>query len=288
MTASTHIPTLTLNDGTEYPQLGLGTWKLRDDEAERVVRAAIELGYRHIDTAKIYKNEEAVGRAIAAAIKVGDVTRDELFVTTKLWHTEQGADTTADAFQESLRKLGLDYLDLYLIHWPWARAGKFVESFEVMAKMQGMGTVQSIGVCNFYPEALDELIEKSGITPAVNQVELHPGWSQPELRAYHADKGISTAAWSPLGQGKLLDNPTIGALAAEIGKTPAQVILRWHLQLGNMVIPKSSAAERLQENLEVFDFELSEGQMSQLTGLDGVPDLGRVGPDPLEFPEDEA
>ncbi|MDU0478128.1 aldo/keto reductase [Staphylococcus chromogenes] len=283
-----HIPTVTFNDSTECPQLGLGTWKLRDDEAERVVRTAIELGYRHIDTAMIYKNEEAVGRAINDAIKAGDVTRDELFVTTKLWHTDQGADKVAEAFQTSLQKLGLDYLDLYLIHWPWARAGKFVESFDVMAKMQGMGTVQSIGVSNFYPEVLDTLIAESGITPAVNQVELHPGFSQGDLRTYHDAKGIRTAAWSPLGQGQLLENETITQIAAELGKSASQVMVRWNVQLGNIVIPKSAHPDRLAENIAIFDFELSNEHMAALTALDDATGLGRIGADPLEFPADEA
>ncbi|WP_047241321.1 aldo/keto reductase [Corynebacterium epidermidicanis] len=287
MTSATLIPSVSFRDGSEYPQLGLGTWKLRGEDAIRAVRAAIELGYRHIDTAALYKNEEEVGRAIKEAIAAGDVTRDELCVTTKLWHTDQGADKAADAFQTSLRNLGLDYLDLYLIHWPWPSAGKFVATFEVMAKMQGMGTVQSIGVSNFFPDALDELVAKTGITPAVNQVELHPGFSQESLRAYHEQHGIVTAAWSPLGQGTLLENDTVRDIAQATGKTPAQVILRWHIQLGNMVIPKSQSPERLAENAAIFDFELTADQMAQLTALDNATGLGRIGPDPLEFPDPE-
>ncbi|QGU02594.1 putative oxidoreductase [Corynebacterium kalinowskii] len=286
MTEATISPALQFRDGTEFPQLGLGTWKLREEEAERAVRTAIEVGYRHIDTAAIYQNEEAVGKAIRDAIAAGEVTRDELFVTSKLWHNQQGEDT-ATGFNQSLERLGLDYLDLYLIHWPWASADRYVRSFEEMAKIQGLGKVQSIGVSNFYPEVLDRLIAETGITPVCNQIEVHPGFSQPELRAYHEEHGIVTAAWSPLGSGAIVDLASISELAEETGRTNAQVILRWHLQLGNLVIPRSSNPERIAENFGIFDFELSDAQMAAITALDNGPDQGRRGADPLVFPEPE-
>lgn len=286
MTDATTFPMIEFCDGTEFPHLGLGTWKLRDDEAERAVRAAIEVGYRHIDTAAIYKNEEAVGKAIRDAISAGDVTRDELFVTSKLWHNQQGEDT-ATGFHQSLERLGLDYLDLYLVHWPWASADKYVRSFEEMAKIQGIGKVQSIGVSNFYPEVMDRLISETGITPVCNQIELHPGFSQPELREYHQKLGITTSAWSPLGSGEIIDVASISALAQDLGKTNAQVILRWHLQLGNIVIPRSSNPERIAQNADIFDFELSDEHMATITALDHGPEQGRRGADPLTFPEPE-
>lgn len=284
MTGVTGSPFLTFRDGTEFPQLGLGTWQLKGDDAYNAVRTAIEVGYRHIDTAAIYQNEEEVGRAIHDAIKAGDVTRDELFITSKLWHNQQGEDTPT-GFNQSLERLGLDYLDLYLIHWPWASADKYVRSFEEMAKIQGLGKVQSIGVSNFYPEVLDRLIKETGITPVCNQIELHPGFSQAELRAYHADKGIVTAAWSPLGSGDILDLQPVADIAREVGKTNAQVILRWHIQLGSLVIPRSSNAERIAQNIDIFDFELSNEHMARITELDEGPDSGRRGADPITFPE---
>ncbi|MEJ5997301.1 aldo/keto reductase [Corynebacterium sp. H130] len=284
MTSATQQTTLTFRDGTEFPQLGLGTWQLKDDAAYRAVRTAIEVGYRHIDTAAIYKNEEQVGKAIADAISAGDVTRDELFVTSKLWHNQQGEDAPT-GFNQSLERLGLDYLDLYLIHWPWASASKYVRSFEEMARLQGLGKVQSIGVSNFYPEVLDDLIEQTGIVPVCNQIELHPGFSQAGLRKYHQDKGIVTAAWSPLGSGETIDLPEIAKIAEAVGKTNAQVILRWQLQLGNLVIPRSQNPERIAQNFEIFDFELSDEQMSAITALDEGDAAGRRGADPLTFPE---
>lgn len=286
MTEATGSPFLTFRDGTDFPQLGLGTWQLKGDDAYNAVRTAIEVGYRHIDTAAIYQNEEEVGRAIRDAIAAGEVTRDELFVTSKLWHNQQGEDT-ATGFNQSLERLGLDYLDLYLIHWPWASADKYVRSFEEMAKIQGFGKVQSIGVSNFYPEVLDRLINETGITPVCNQIELHPGFSQPEMRAYHQDKGIVTAAWSPLGQGAIVDVASMSAIAEELGRTNAQVILRWHVQLGNLVIPRSSNAERIAANADIFSFELSDAHMAAITALDNSPVQGRRGPDPEAFPEPE-
>ncbi|WP_244311074.1 aldo/keto reductase [Corynebacterium hindlerae] len=284
MTDTTYNPMIVFRDGTEFPQVGFGTWQLSPEDAERCVRRAIEVGYRHIDTAAIYQNEEAVGKAIRDAIAAGDVTRDEIFVTSKLWHNQQGEDT-ATGFHQTLERLGLDYLDLYLIHWPWASADRYAQSFENMAKIQGMGTVQTIGVSNFYPQVLDDLIERTGVVPVCNQIELHPGFSQQELREYHAKHKIVTSAWSPLGSGKIIDLPEVTDIAAETGKTNAQVILRWNLQLGNMVLPRSSNDERIAENFEIFDFELSPAQMAVLSDLDRSEEHGRLGADPMTFPE---
>ncbi|MCZ9308748.1 aldo/keto reductase [Corynebacterium uberis] len=274
------VPTVTLNDSTEMPQIGLGTWKLRGDEAITTIRTAIELGYRHIDTASLYRNEEEVGTAVRQAIAAGDVTRDELFITSKLWNTDQGSQRAAQAFQESLGRLGLDYLDLYLVHWPCPRADRYVESFQAMAKIQGLGTVQSIGVSNFYPEVLRTLIERTGITPVLNQVELHPGFSQAELRAEHARLGVLTEAWSPLGRGIALNNPVVEQIAAELDATAAQVILAWELGHGISVVPKSVDPQRLASNLAAGTITLSEQQAQAIDALDDQPGFGRIFDDP--------
>lgn len=280
MSTSTAVPTVTFNDATEMPQLGLGTWNLRDEEATTVVRRAIELGYRHIDTASIYRNEEAVGAAIRDAIKAGDVTREELFVTSKVWNKDQGSQRAAEAFQASLRRLGLDYLDLYLVHWPCPKQDRYIETFQSLAKIQGLGTVQSIGVSNFFEEALERLTEHTGITPALNQVELHPGFSQAELRAAHDRLGIITEAWSPLGRGILLQNPVLSDVAKQAEATPAQVILAWALAKGISVVPKSSDPARLEENLKAVDVQLSEEQIAAIDAFDGQPGFGRIFDDP--------
>ncbi|WIM68996.1 aldo/keto reductase [Corynebacterium breve] len=272
------MPTLPLIDGYDLPQLGLGVYKLDPGETERVVRAAIELGYRHIDTASFYDNEEGVGRAINDAIKAGDVTREELFITTKLWNSDQG--NVFEAYQSSLSKLDLEFIDLYMIHWPWPERGLFVESFEQMARLQGMGQLQSLGVANFYEEVLDELIEKSGITPVVNQIELHVGFTQDELRKYHDSKKIVTEAWAPLARGTMLNNPDVKAIAAKYEKTSAQVLLRFLLQLGISVIPKTGSVERLEENLGALSFRLSRDDMQVLASVQGE----RLSNDPREFP----
>ncbi|AZA13039.1 aldo/keto reductase [Corynebacterium choanae] len=278
---------VTLSDGTIVPQLGFGTYKMRGDECYKAVRHAIEVGYRHIDTASLYKNEEEVGRAIADAIKAGDVARDELFITTKLWHDSHGRHEAEQAFQVSKEKLGLDYIDLYLIHWPVPHLGKFVETWEGLINLLGFGTVQTIGVSNFYPEAIDELIAKTGHTPTVNQVELHPGFSQAELRDYHRHHNIATTAWSPIVRGSVFDHPTVEKIAEATGRTPAQIVLRWHMQLGNIAIPKSATPERIAENFSIFDFELTDEQMAAITALDSDDTVtGRFGPDPREFGND--
>lgn len=283
MTAAA-VPTITLNDGTEMPQIGLGTWKLRGDDAVRVVREAIELGYRHIDTASSYGNEEAIGQAIRDAIAAGDVTRDELFVTTKAWQDEQGADRIPAAFQDSLHRLGLEYIDLYLVHWPDPAQGKYVESFEAVARLQGLGIVQAIGVANFYEEVLREVVAATGTVPALNQVELHPGFSQAPLRELHEELEIRTEAWSPLGRGIVLMNPVIDEVAREVGKSTAQVALRWAMQLGCSVIPKSGDPRRLAQNIDVASFTLTSAQMDAITALDRQQGFGRVFDDPQNFP----
>lgn len=272
------MESLKLNDGHTIPQLGLGVWQLNDQDTYTSVRAAIEVGYRHIDTAAIYGNEETVGKAVADAISNGEVTREDLFITTKLWNADQ--QRGREAFEESLSKLGMDYVDLYLLHWPCPAAGTFVQAYESMAAINESGAAKSIGVCNFYPEALDEL-DKAGFTPAVNQIEIHPGFSQRDQREDNARRGIVTESWSPLGQGKNLTDPTIGAIASNHGVSVAQAIIRWHIQRGEVVIPRSSKVERVRENFDVFGFELSEDEVKEIEQLDRTD--GRVGPDPREF-----
>ena len=278
------VPNVTFNDDREMPQLGLGTYKLRDDECVRTIREAIEIGYRKFDTATLYKNEEAVGKALKQAMDAGDVTRDEIFVTTKVWHDHHGAYLAPQAFQESIDKLGLDYIDLYLIHWPWPQGGKYVETFDAIARLQGMGQIASIGVANFYEETLDTLIKESGIVPVLNQVELHPGFTQPELRAYHDERGIITEAWSPLARGVVLTNPDIKAIAAKHEVTTGQVVLAYLLQLGISVIPKSARKERLAENFAAAELTLTRAEMDVMNSLDGREGFGRMFNDPRDFP----
>jgi 2,5-diketo-D-gluconate reductase A len=258
------IPTVTLNDENTIPVIGLGVAELSDSETEQAVSTALEAGYRMIDTASVYGNEEAVGRAIAAS----GVPRDQLYVTTKLANEDQGFQASQDACKASVERLGLDYVDLYLIHWPAGDAGKYVDSWGGLMKLKEDGFTKSIGVSNFHAEDLSNVIDLSFFTPAVNQIELHPLLNQAELRAVNAEYGIVTEAYSPLGVGKLLENPAVASVAQVHGKTPAQALIRWSIQLGNVVIPRSANAERIKSNLEVFDFELTEDEMATLNGLD--------------------
>ncbi|MEV0034956.1 aldo/keto reductase [Streptomyces sp. NPDC050804] len=271
------VPTLTLNNGIEMPQLGFGVWQVPDAEAVKAVAAALESGYRSIDTAAIYGNEEGTGQALAAS----GIAREELFVTTKLWNSDQGYDSALRAFDTSLEKLGLDYVDLYLIHWPRPEAGTYTDTYRAFEKIHADGRARSIGVSNFLPVHLERLIGETSVVPAVNQIELHPQLPQAESRAFHAKHSITTEAWSPLGQGKgLLEVPTVVAVARKHGRTPAQVVLRWHLQLGHVVIPKSVTPSRIQENIDVFGFELDADDLAAFAALD---EGRRLGPDPATF-----
>lgn len=271
------VPSITLNNGLEMPQLGFGVWQVPDDEAAKAVAKAIESGYRSIDTAAIYKNEKGTGRAIAAS----GVARDELFVTTKLWNSEQGHDSTLRAFDASLDKLGLDYVDLYLIHWPVPAKDAYTDTYRAFEKIYADGRAKAIGVSNFHPEHLKRLLAETSVVPVLNQIELHPQLQQAEARAFHAEHGIATEAWSPLGQGKgLLEVPTVVAIAQKHGRTPAQAVLRWHLQTGNIVIPKSVTPSRIEENFDVFGFELDADDLAAFAALD---EGKRLGPDPAEF-----
>jgi 2,5-diketo-D-gluconate reductase A len=273
-------PLITLNDGNAIPSVGLGVWQTPPQETEQAVSAALETGYRHIDTASGYNNEREVGRAIAKS----GIPREEIFVVTKLWNADQGYDSTMRAFQKSAKRLGLDreggYLDLYLIHWPVPAIGEFVDTWRAFGALRDLGHIRSIGVSNFAPEHLDTLIDATGIVPVINQIELHPLLTQVELREVHKQLGIATEAWSPLGRGRLLDHPTITGIADASGKTPAQVIIRWHLQIGNIVIPKSVNPERIVSNFDVFDFQLSEDDVRSISSLDNGT---RLGPDPRTF-----
>lgn len=267
---------MTLNDGYSIPAVGLGVFQVPPANTEQAVSAALRAGYRHIDTAAAYRNERETGRAIANS----DVPRDQLYVVTKLWNADQGYDSTLAAFDASMDRLGLDYLDLYLIHWPLPRANKFVDTFKAFSHLRDQGRVRSIGVSNFEPEHLMVLIDATGIVPVVNQIELHPRFPQRELREVHAQRGIATEAWAPLGQGSLLNDPAVNAVAESHGRTTAQVLIRWHIQLGNIVIPKSVDPARIASNFDVFDFELSADEMASISSLD---DGTRLGPDPRSF-----
>ena len=271
-----YVPSIALNDENTMPVIGLGVAELSDDETERAVSAALEIGYRLIDTAAVYGNEAAVGRAIAAS----GIPRAELFVTTKVANADQGFNLTQDAVKVSLDKLGLDYVDLFLIHWPQAQLGKYVDAFGGLIQSRGDGHTRSIGVCNFNEEYLETVIDLTYVTPAVNQVELHPLLNQAELRAVNAQHNIVTEAYSPLAVGRLLDNPTVASIAGEYERTPAQVLIRWSIQLGNVVIPRSANPERIAGNFDVFDFELTAAHMETLNGLN---DGTRVRQDPLTY-----
>jgi 2,5-diketo-D-gluconate reductase A len=274
---SSKVPPIILNNGIEMPQLGYGVWQVPDDEAERTVALALEAGYRSIDTAAIYGNEEGTGRAIAAS----GLPREDLFVTTKLWNADHGYDAALRAFDASLARLGLDYIDLYLIHWPLPARDAYVDTYKALEKLLSDGRVRAIGVSNFLNEHLERLIAETSVIPAVDQIELHPHLQQHAAREFHAEQGIATEAWSPLGQGKgLLEVPAIVAIAQKHGRTPAQVVLRWHVQLGNVVIPKSVTPSRIKENIEVFDFSLDDEDLAAISALN---EDRRLGPDPATF-----
>ena len=267
-------PHIRFHDGNSIPQVGLGVWQTPNDVAAPSVRTALEAGYRHIDTAAIYGNEPGVGEGM----RTSGVGRNDIFLTTKLWNDAQGYDSTLKAFDESLKRLGTDYIDLYLIHWPSPKRDRYVESWKAMVKLKEEGRARSIGVSNFGVEHLDKIIAETGVTPVLNQVELHPDFQQATLRKAHERLGIKTESWSPLGQGLLLADPAVGEIARKLGHTPAQVLIRWHLQNGLIVIPKSVTPSRIVENFQVFDFELSAGDIKALDGLD-APD-NRIGPNP--------
>jgi 2,5-diketo-D-gluconate reductase A len=268
-------PSIIFNDGQSIPQFGLGVWQTPADVTGTAVEAALKAGYRHIDTAAIYRNEEGVG----AGIRASGVPRGDIFVTTKLWNEDQGLDTTLRAFDASMEKLGLDILDLYLVHWPSPQRGLYVDTWRALVRLKEEGRVRSIGVSNFMPEHLDAIIDATGVVPVLNQIELHPRFQQQELRAAHAERGIATQSWSPLGQGALLSDPVITGIAAKYGRTPAQVIIRWHLDNGLIVIPKSATPSRIVENANVFDFALDEADLAAIAKLDAGD--GRMGPNPL-------
>jgi len=277
MTSATdRVPNVTLRPEVEIPQLGYGVFQVPSKETEEVVARALQVGYRHIDTAAAYKNEGPVGLAIHAS----GIPREEIFVTTKCFNDDHGKDKAKKAFKASLERLELEHIDLYLIHWPVPAHDLYVETWQAFVELQAEGLVRAIGVSNFQPEHLERIVAETGVVPAINQVELHPYFQQVGLRREHDELGIVTEAWSPLGQGLELEDSEIVAIAQAHGKTPAQAIIRWHLQLGNVVIPKSVTPERIQENFDVFDFELSDGEMEAIRELDAGR---RIGPDPDTF-----
>lgn len=271
------VPTIALNDGHRIPQLGFGVFKVDPNETRRIVDDALEVGYRHLDTARIYGNEHGVGQAIAES----GIARDDLFITTKLWNDDQGTDSVVDAFERSMEKLGLETLDLYLIHWPAPANDRYVDSWRQLERLQESGRVRSIGVSNFLPAHLERLRRESTVVPAIDQIELHPAHQQPATTRAAVEQGTAIEAWGPLGQGKypLFDLPEVAAPAEAHGKSGAQVVIRWHLQRGHILFPKSNSRTRMAENFDVFDFELSNSEMQKITGLERE---GRVGSHPDE------
>jgi 2,5-diketo-D-gluconate reductase A len=272
-----HAPLITLNDGVHIPQLGLGVWQLTDEQAYASSIDALAAGYRHIDTAMIYGNEAGVGRAVAES----EVPRDEIFITTKLWNADQGFDSTLRAYDASLKLLGLEKVDLYLIHWPLPSKNAYPASWRAMVQLHKEGRVGSIGVSNFNADHLERIIGDTGVKPAVNQIEIHPDFVQHDLVQFCQSQGIHTESWSPLGQGgELLNQLALKAIATDHGRTVAQVILRWHIQTGHIVIPRSSNPGRIVQNFTVFDFELSAEDMAAIAAIEQVK---RLGPDPASF-----
>jgi 2,5-diketo-D-gluconate reductase A len=277
MSSVPNLPLSTGSDTIDIPQLGFGVWQVPEDEVEAAVSHAIKTGYRSIDTAAMYQNEEGVGQAIAAA----DVPRDELFITTKVWNSNQGRDRTLKSFDTSVAKLGIDVLDLFLIHWPAPARDTYVETWKALLQLREDGRVRAVGVCNFGIDHLQRLQDETGEFPAINQVELHPYLQQGELREFHTAHGIVTEDWSPLASGGgVLTDPAVHEIAAKHGVSPAQAILRWHTQLGNVVIPKSVTPSRIEENFDIFRFELDAEDLSAIAALDRGE---RTGPDPAQF-----
>ncbi len=268
--------TVTLRDQNKMPQLGFGVWQIPDADAEVAVQEAFKAGYQAIDTAAIYRNEVGVGQAI----KKSGIERGDMFITTKLWNEDQGYDQALKAFDASLDRLGLDYVDLYLVHWPAPQKNQYVDSWRALVEIKKQGRAKSIGVSNFMPEHLENILQATAEVPVLNQVELHPRFQQKELRSVHAKHGIFTESWSPLGQGKLLQDSVILSMAKKHKKSSAQVIIRWHLQSNLIVIPKSATPSRIKENFNVFDFELDSEDMNLMSSLDSVD--GRIGPNPRE------
>lgn len=267
---------LKLSDGNQIPQLGLGVWQASQDEARSAVRTALEMGYRHVDTAAIYENEEGVGRGI----RESGIPREQIFLTTKVWNDAHGRALTTAAVDASLKRLDVEYVDLLLIHWPMPSKDKYVESWQALIDIQRAGWARSIGVSNFNRDHLERLISETGVAPVLNQIELHPFFQQTQLRKDHRELNIATQSWSPLGQGNALSEPAILEIANKYGKSAAQVIIRWHLELGHIVIPKSVTASRIRENLNVFDFTLDASDLALIAGLDSGK---RLGPDPMEL-----
>jgi 2,5-diketo-D-gluconate reductase A len=270
------VPNVRLNDGIEIPQVGFGVFQVPPDETQRAVEDALAAGYRHIDTAAAYRNE----RGVAAGIAASGVPRGEIFITTKLWNTEQGFDSTLAAFDKSIEALDTETVDLYLIHWPVPARDLYLDTWRAFERIHAEGGARSIGVSNFRVPDLERLQQEAETMPTINQIELHPLLQQAELRAWHAEHGVVTEAWSPLAQGEVLKDDTLVTIAAHHDRTVAQVILRWHLQLGNVVIPKSVTPARVRENLDIFDFELTEDDLAAIARLDAGH---RTGPDPASF-----
>ena len=271
------VPTIALNNGVEIPQLGFGVFQIEPDETKAATLTAFEVGYRHIDTAQMYGNEKGVGEAI----KESGLPRDEIFVTSKLNNGFHAHDDALEAFDQTLERLDLERIDLFLIHWPLPGIEiDFVETWKALEEIYASGRARAIGVSNFQPKHIRRLVQETDVVPAVNQIELHPYLTQDELRAVNAEHGIATEAWSPIAQGLVLDNPVIAGLAADHGKTPAQIVLRWHIQRGDIVFPKSVTRSRVEENFDIFDFELSGSEIGFINALDKGE---RTGPNPDDF-----
>jgi len=275
-TSTSQVPNITLNDEVEIPQLGFGVFQVPPEDTVETTLRAFQAGYRHIDTAAAYQNEAQVGQAFRAS----GLDRDEVFITTKCFNMDHGHNQAKDAFKKSLDRLELEFVDLYLIHWPVPSQDKYVETWQAFVDLKKEGLIRSIGVSNFQPDHLDRIIDETGVTPSVNQIELHPALQQTGLRRKHEELGIVTEAWSPLAQGQVLDEPAIKEIAEAHGKTAGQVVLRWHIQLGNVIFPKSVTPERIDENFDIFGFELSSDEMGEIEKLDKGE---RIGPDPDTF-----